>query len=177
MTKGERVEAHETEADELELVGSPQAGDDAGDPATSDNETEHLEDSHNGDEPADDELPEDEPDPDGDETDDDEPAVARARQQAARYRRQLRDVESERDELAEALWLERVTALGTLADPTDLPFDPDALRDPDRLRELADELVTAKPHLRSRRIRARAGQGEGTHEGGVNLAAMLARGA
>lgn len=171
------MEANETDGDELEFGGSPQAGDEAGDHATSDNGGEPLEDSHNGDEPDDDELDGDEPDPDSDETDDDEPAVSRARQQAARYRRQLRDVESERDELAAALWLERVTALGTLADPTDLPFDGDALHDPDRLRELADELVTAKPHLRSRRIRARAGQGEGTHDGGVNLAAMLARGA
>lgn len=171
------MEANETEADELELGGSPQAGDEAGDHSTSDNGGEPLEDSHNGDELEGDELDGDELEPDSDETDGDEPAVARARQQAARYRRQLRDVESERDELAEALWAERVTALGTLADPADLPYDPDALHDPDRLRELADELVTAKPHLRSRRIRARAGQGEGSHEGGVNLAAMLARGA
>lgn len=171
------MEADETGADELELGGSPQAGDEAGDHSTSDNGGEPLEGSHNGDELPDDELDGDEPDRDSDETDGDEPGISRARQQAARYRRQLRDVETERDELAEALWLERVTALGTLADPTDLPFNPDALHDPDRLRELADELVTAKPHLRSRRIRARAGQGEGTHDGGVNLAAMLARGA
>lgn len=171
------MEANETEADELELGGSPQAGGEAGDHTTSDNGGESLEDSHNDDERPDDELDGDEPAPDSDETGDDEPAVVRARQQAARYRRQLRDVESERDELAGALWLERVTALGTLADPTDLPFDADALHDPDRLRELVDELVTRKPHLRSRRIRARAGQGEGTHDGGVNLAAMLARGA
>jgi len=171
------MEADETGADELEFGGSPQAGDEAGDHSTSDNGGESLEGSHNGDELPDDELDGDEPDPDSDETDDDEPGIARARQQAARYRRQLRETETERDELAEALWLERVTALGTLADPADLPFDPDALHDPDRLRELADELVTRKPHLRSRRIRARAGQGEGTHGGGVNLAAMLSRGA
>lgn len=171
------MEENTTEADELELGGSPHAGGDAGDPSTSGNGGEPLEDSHNGDEPDGDELDGDDTGPDGDETGDDEPGLARARQQAARYRRQLRETEDERDELAQALWLERVTALGTLADPTDLPFDPDALHDPDRLRELADELVTAKPHLRSRRIRARAGQGEGTHDGGVNLAAMLARGA
>lgn len=171
------MEANETEADDLELGGSPHAGDDAGEQATSENEPDHLEDPDN--ETPDEWDPDSElsrPD-DSDETDGDEPAVARARQQAARYRRQLRETEDERDELAGALWLERVTALGTLADPTDLPFDADALHDPDRLRELADELVTRKPHLRSRRIRARAGQGEGTHDGGVNLAAMLARGA
>lgn len=171
------METNQAAADELEFGGSPQAGDGAGDRGIGDNGGEPLEDSHNGDELPGDELDGDEHDPDSGETDADYPAVARARQQAARYRRQLRDVESERDELAEALWLERVTALGTLADPDDLPFDPDALHDPDRLRELADELVTRKPHLRSRRIRARAGQGEGAHDGGVNLAAMLARGA
>lgn len=171
------MEPNETEADELEFGGSPQAGDEAGDLPTGETENAGMEDPTNGDEHADDELDGDDTDPDSDETDDDEPGISRARQQAARYRRQLRETETERDELAEALWLERVTALGTLADPSDLPFDPDALHDPDRLRELADELVTAKPHLRSRRIRARAGQGEGTHGGGVNLAAMLARGA
>lgn len=160
--------------DELDLVGSPQAGDEAGDPATSDNDGEHLEDSHNDDEPDTDELPDDDDEPDTDEQD---PRLSRARGQAARYRRELRDVETERDELAAALWSERVGALGVLADPADLPFDPDALHDPDRLRELVDELVTEKPHLKSRRIRARAGQGEGSAPGGVSLAAILNRGA
>ena len=153
--------------DELDLVGSPQAGDEAGDPATSDNDGEHLEDSHN----------DDEPDTDEPDTDEQDPRLSQARQQAARYRRQLRDVETERDELAAALWTARVDQLGVLADPDDLPFNPDALHDPDRLRELVDELVTVKPHLRSRRIRARAGQGEGTAPGGVSLAAILNRGA
>lgn len=159
------------------IVGTEQAGDGAGDDTTSDNDGEHLEDSHNddgaGDEHADDDADDDGAGDDGDTT----PALARARQQAARYRRQLRDTETERDELAAALWVARVDALGVLADPDDLPFDPDALHDPDRLRELADELVTRKPHLRSRRIRERAGQGEGSAPGGVSLAAILNRGA
>ena len=64
-----------------------------------------------------------------------------------------------------------------LADPTDLPHDPDALHDPDRLRELAEELVAAKPHLRSRRIRERAGQGEGDGSGTVSLSGLLRRNA
>lgn len=168
------MDVDETGADERELVGSPQAGDDAGEQRPAETENAGMEDPTNGetdDDDRDDEL-------DGDETDGDTtPTVARARQQAARYRRQLRDTESERDELAAALWTARVDALGVLADPDDLPFDPDALHDPDRLRELVDELVTAKPHLRSRRIRARAGQGEGTAPGGVSLAAILNRGA
>ena len=169
--------------DDEQFVGSPQAGEQAGDHSTSGNDGEHLEDSHNDGEPGTDELPDDGTDElDRDDDDDDgddeqDPRLSRARQQAARYRRELRDVETERDELAAALWSERVGALGVLADPDDLPFDPDALHDPDRLRELVDELVTEKPHLRSRRIRARAGQGEGTAPGGVSLAAILNRGA
>lgn len=162
------MEDETPEGDNAVLVGTSQAGDEAGDEPTSGND-EHsetqLEDSTESDEP------------DGDEPDDDKPEISRARQQAARYRRQLRDVESERDELAAALWTERVAALGVLADPTDLPHDPDALHDPDRLRELADELVAAKPHLRSRRIRERAGQGEGDGSGTVSLSGLLRRNA
>ena len=168
--------------DDEQFVGSPQAGEQAGEHSTSGNDGEHLEDSHNGDEPGTDELPDDgtdELDREGDDDGDDEqdPRLSRARQQAARYRRELRDTETERDELAAALWTARVEALGVLADPADLPFDPEALHDPDRLRELVDELVTEKPHLKSRRIRARAGQGEGSAPGGVSLAAILNRGA
>lgn len=168
--------------DDEQFVGSPQAGEQAGEHSTSGNDGEHLEDSHNDGEPGTDELPDDgtdELDRDGDDDGDDEqdPRLSRARQQAARYRRELRDVETERDELAAALWTARVDQLGVLADPDDLPFDPDALHDPDRLRELVDELVTEKPHLKSRRIRARAGQGEGSAPGGVSLAAILNRGA
>ena len=168
--------------DDEQFVGSPQAGEQAGEHSTSGNDGEHLEDSHNDGEPDTDELPDDgtdelDRDEDDDGDDEQDPRLSRARQQAARYRRELRDVETERDELAAALWTARVDQLGVLADPADLPFDPDALHDPDRLRQLVDELVTKKPHLRSRRIRARAGQGEGTAPGGVSLAAILNRGA
>lgn len=164
--------------DELvEIVGSPQAGGEAGGDTTSGNDDDPA--GEVVDTPQDDdEDPDDEDEPgDSDETDPDEPAVARARKQAARYRRELRDVEAERDELVGALWVERVGALGVLADPEDLPLDPEALHNPERLRELADELVARKPHLRSRRIRERAGQGEGTGSGAVSLAALLQRNA
>ena len=168
------------EQDTAELVGNPHAGTAAGDEPTSENDESsetQLEDSTETDELDDDPGDDDGDSSESDETGDDEPAVARARRQAARYRRELRDVESERDELAAALWTERVAALGVLADPDDLPFDPDALHDPDRLRELADELVTRKPHLRSRRIRERAGQGEGDGSGTVSLSGLLRRNA
>lgn len=164
------------EVDNPGLVGTPQAGAAAGDEPTSGND-EHSE-TQVEDPTETDDLDDDPDDDDGGSSESDEtPPLHRARQQAARYRRQLRDVEAERDELASALWTERVAALGVLADPDDLPHDPDALHDPDRLRELADELVARKPHLRSRRIRERAGQGEGDDTGGVSLSSLLRRNA
>ena len=160
--------------DNGELGGTDQEEPTAGGEPTSGDEDGHLEgpDNETGDdlETGDDETP-------PDESDETAPPLTRARQQAARYRRELRDVQADRDELAAALWRERVDALGILADPDDLELDPDALHDPDRLRELADELVAAKPHLRSRRIRQRAGQGEGSPSDAVSLADMLRRGA
>lgn len=166
------------EVDTAEYVGTPQAGSAAGDEPTSGNDESS---ETQVDEPTDsDELDDDPDDDDGGSSESDETdaaPVARARRQAARYRRELREVESERDELSAALWTERVAALGVLADPTDLPHDPEALHDPDRLRELADELVARKPHLRSRRIRERAGQGEGDGSGTVSLSGLLRRNA
>lgn len=165
------------EVDNPVLVGTPHAGPAAGDEPTSGNDElseTQVEDSTESDELDDDHDDDDGGSPESDETD---APVARARRQAARYRRELREVEAERDELAAALWTERVAALGVLADPTDLPHDPEALHDPDRLRELADELVAAKPHLRSRRIRERAGQGEGDSSGTVSLSGLLRRNA
>lgn len=128
-----------------------------------------------GTDPADD--PDDELDPDDDDDEKGTQIVSTLRKEAGDYRRKLRDTETERDELRHELYRERVAALGVLADPDDLPYDEDALTDPARLRELADELVTAKPHLRSRRIRQRAGQGEGSEGDGFSLAGALARGA
>lgn len=165
------------EVDNPGLVGTQQAGPAAGDGPTSGNDENTETQVEDPTEP--DELDGDPDDDNGgsSESDETDPALARARTQAARYRRELRETEAERDELAGALWRERVEALGVLADPEDLPLDPDALHDPDRLRELADELVARKPHLRSRRIRERAGQGEGTGSGAVSLAALLQRNA
>lgn len=165
------------EVDNPELVGTAQAGPAAGDEPTSGND--EISETQVEDPTETDELDGDPDDDDGGsaESDETDPALSRARSQAARYRRELRETEAERDELAGALWRERVAALGVLADPEDLPLDPEALHDTDRLRELADELVARKPHLRSRRIRERAGQGEGTGSGAVSLASLLQRNA
>jgi hypothetical protein len=87
--------------------------------------------------------------------------VTELRRESADRRTRLAAAETRADELAAALWTERVSALGLLADPADLPFDAAALDDTAAIRALADELLTARPHLRTRRITARAGQGEG----------------
>ena len=165
------------ELDNPGLVGTAQAGPAAGGEPTSGND--ETAETQVEDPTESDELDGDPDDDDGGgpESDETAPALSRARSQAARYRRELRETEAERDELVAALWRERVEALGVLADPEDLPLDPEALHDPDRLRELADELVARKPHLRSRRIRERAGQGEGTGSGAVSLASLLQRNA
>lgn len=99
--------------------------------------------------------------------------VERLRRENASHRERARDATARADALAAELWHERVAALGVLADPADLPFDADALADPARIASLADELVAAKPHLRSRRITARVGQGERNGTPPVSLLGML----
>lgn len=110
-----------------------------------------------------------EPDEPADELEpaDDEPDtftreyVTELRRESAEHRHRARDAEARADELAGQLWAERVGALGLLADATDLPYDAEALDDPDAIRAQVDELLERRPHLRTRRITARAGQGEG----------------
>ena len=46
-----------------------------------------------------------------------------------------------------------------MADPTDLPFDPEHLDDPDALAAAVDELLVRKPHLAARRPSGDIGQG------------------
>lgn len=92
--------------------------------------------------------------------------VTGLRQESARYRTRA-------NELAETLWRERVAALGLLADPTDLPYDQAALDDPEAIRAAADELLARKPHLRTRRITERAGQGEGSAGETVSLTGIM----
>ena len=157
--------------DEDDLTPDP-ADEDPADPGNGGNGEQNPEPVTD---PADDDPADDDPaDDDGGQDDE---LVRSLRREAGDYRRRLRDTEAERDELRRELYRERVAALGVLADPDDLPYDEDALTDPARLRELADELVAAKPHLRSRRIRQRAGQGEGSEGDGFSLAGALARGA
>lgn len=168
-----------------ELVGTRQAGDEAGDQATSNNGGGRLEGSHNDDErrAGDEHDPDPGPAHSDDTPGDDDPDmfdreyVERLRRESGDHRRRARDAEQVADELRAQLWRERVDSLGLLADPGDLPFDADLLDDPDGIRAAVEHLLDERPHLRTRRIRARIGQGEGSPTTGVSLSALLRGGA
>ena len=99
--------------------------------------------------------------------------VTDLRRESAAHRTRATAAETRADELARQLWAERVGALGLLADPADLPYDADALDSPDAIRTAADELLAARPHLRTRRITGRAGQGEGNAADAVSLTGIM----
>lgn len=175
----------------VDVVGTAQAGPAAGETTTSGNSTGGDSSSVETDNELDDELEgsgsdETEADElevgaDDDDNPDDDGApggeLARARRQAARYRTELRELEGRADELVAELWRARLELDGRLADPDDLPVDPELVDDPDGIRAAVDALLERKPHLRSRRIRERAGQGEGSPAASVSLAELLSRGA
>lgn len=77
------------------------------------------------------------------------------------------------DELAEEVFLSRVSALGKLADPTDLPFAAELLEDRSAMEAAVDELIATKPHLADRRPTGDIDQGARGTNTPVNLAAML----
>ena len=104
--------------------------------------------------------------------------VAELRTEAANYRKRLREAEAGGEQWAAEVFRLRLESLDVLADPTDLPVDLSLLETPDGLRDAALALVADKPHLRSRGIRSRAGQGEGAaDEGEVSLTSLLRGGA
>lgn len=82
--------------------------------------------------------------------------VEKLRQENGRYRQRA----GQADELAKRLHTELVRATGRLADPTDLPFDPEHLDDPEKLTAAVDALLDAKPHLATRRPSGDIGQGQ-----------------
>lgn len=67
-----------------------------------------------------------------------------------------------------------VAGTGRLADPTDLAFDAAHLDGDATLTAAIDALLTAKPHLASRRVRDDVGQGAGEPVDALNLAGILA---
>lgn len=117
--------------------------------------------------------------PDTEEAEDDEPAddaetfprsyVEKLRRENQRYREQAATA----DTLAQRLHTALVAATGKLADPSDLKFDTVHLDDEDALTAAIDDLLTAKPHLRSRRPFGDIGQGAARSSEAVDLAGIL----
>lgn len=99
--------------------------------------------------------------------------VEQLRQEAADARVKAKKA----DTYAEQLFYARVAATGRLADPSDLPFDADALDDLPAMEAAIDALIATKPHLASRTPRGDIGQGITTTDTDVDLAAILRRGA
>ena len=81
--------------------------------------------------------------------------VEKLRQENGKYRQRAQHA----DTLANRLHTELVRATGKLADPTDLPFDPEHLDDPETLTAAVEELLVRKPHLAARRPSGDIGQG------------------
>ncbi|OBB01712.1 hypothetical protein A5668_23270 [Mycolicibacterium fortuitum] len=95
--------------------------------------------------------------------------VEKLRNENAKYRQRA----GEADSLSKRLHTELVRATGRLADPTDLPFDPDHLADADKMAADIEDLLTRKPHLATRRPVGEIGQGAKPSGGTVDLAAIL----
>lgn len=86
--------------------------------------------------------------------------VETLRKESAGYRDRAKTGELRADEYAKRLHQAMVKASGKLADPSDLPFNADHLEDADALNAAIDELLAAKPHLKSRVPRGDVGQGQ-----------------
>jgi len=135
---------------------------------------------HQGEPEPDPDVDEPEPDPAADEPEPDPAAetfprnyVDKLRRQNAEHRKRATAAAEETDRLARALFTERVAALGLLADPTDLAYDADVLDSPDALQAATEALLADRPHLRTRRITQRVGQGIPPAADTVSLAAIL----
>ena len=95
--------------------------------------------------------------------------VQTLRDESAKYRTKAKD----RDDLAARLHTSLVAATGRLADPSDLTFDTDHLTDPDALTAAVEALLTAKPHLASRKPTGDIGQGASVVDDTFSLSGLL----
>lgn len=95
--------------------------------------------------------------------------VLKLRDENAKYRQRAAD----RDEIAAKLHTALVQATGRLQDASDLAFDPSHLDDPDALTAALDALLTAKPHLATRKPMGSIGQGVSGASDTFSLAGAL----
>ncbi|MBF6328507.1 hypothetical protein [Nocardia transvalensis] len=95
--------------------------------------------------------------------------VEKLRDENAKYRQRA----GRADEYAQRLHAELVRATGRLADPTDLPFDPDHLTDTEKMTTAIDALLARKPHLATRTPVGDIGQGAAPSTSTVDLASLL----
>ncbi|WP_261623293.1 hypothetical protein [Nesterenkonia marinintestina] len=100
--------------------------------------------------------------------------VEKLRDESARYRQRAQQA----DDYAQRLHTALTAATGRLADPSDLPFDPEHLEDQDALTAALDDLLARKPHLAARKPAGSIGQGAVTQDTStVDLAGLLRAGA
>lgn len=95
--------------------------------------------------------------------------VEKLRDENAKYRQRA----GQSDELAQRLHLEMVKATGKLADPTDLPYDEEHVRDAPKLLDAIDALLTAKPHMANRKPTGDIGQGVSAASDTFSLSGLL----
>lgn len=95
--------------------------------------------------------------------------VQKLRDENAKYRQRA----AARDEIAAKLHTALVQATGRLQDASDLPFDQTHLDDPDALTAALDALLTAKPHLATRKPMGSIGQGVSGASDTFSLAGAL----
>jgi hypothetical protein len=99
--------------------------------------------------------------------------VERLRKESAGYRDKAKTADTRSDELARQLFTARVAATGHLADPSDLPYDPEWLDDETEMLGAIAALLDEKPHLKARKVTGDVGQGRRDTAESVDLAAML----
>lgn len=102
--------------------------------------------------------------------------VETLRAESKKNREKARTAETRVNELQLRLHTALVAAEGKLADPTDLAFRPEHLDSPEALTAAIDELLEAKPHLKTRKVTGDIGQGKrGAETKPVSLLEILNR--
>lgn len=106
--------------------------------------------------------------------------VEKLRSEAAGHRTKAKEAEGKVETavaeavkpLQERIFALQVAATGRLADPTDLPFNPELL-DEAALAGAIDALLAAKPHLAKRKVQGDVGQGTGKPEETFSLQGLI----